>query len=168
MKTSPFERLLGKVPVPRPPAGPGYRDAADAKADAVVKAARADPENFFQVLSAEPSLIDASDLVWALGFVKDERVTPLLAKALRSKQDTVRWAAANGLARRRSAAVVSALVGALKDRSTKVRQVVVQALGKQRNPSAIKPLREALARASNQKVPYLVKLITQALERLEG
>jgi len=157
---TPLERLVG----PLPNAPTDFRDYSDMVSEAIFATAQKDREAFVRVLQEEPTLFESSTVVFALGAIDDERIVPLLASALESKESNVRWAAAHALAKRKSA--VPALIEALRDRAPTVRAVVIEALGDLGDPSAREPLREALSRPSNTKDDYLRKLLEAAIEKL--
>ncbi len=158
---TPLERLVG----PLPKSTGDYRDDSDALSEAVLRAAR-DRDQFVEVLSEEPLLLENGTVVFALGAIDDARLVPLLVGSLGSKSSNVRWAAANALAARRDPRVVDAFIDALRDRAPTVRAVVIEALGKMRAKRALAPLEEALARPGNQKDDYLRKLLEGAVAKL--
>lgn len=161
---TPFERLLGDVPMP--PVMADYRDNADAVGEAVYKAANKDRDRFFTIVEEEPTLLERHDVLGVLGGFDDERAIPLLTSALRSKESTTRWSAAHALAEKRGKPVVDAFIAALRDRAPTVRAIAIEALGKLRDRRALDPLRDAMTRPSNHKDDYLRKLLEQAIGRL--
>jgi len=168
MTLSPFAELLGNIPPPTIAAGTDFRDANDAWVAAVAEAYRANPDRFFDVLDRQPALLTTSEVVSALGGIEDDRAIPLLLGVLRDGDATMRWSAAHGVAKRRSAQVASGLIAALRDRAPTVRAVVIEALGEQGDPRAIDSLREAAKKPSNRNDAYLSKLIDAALEALSS
>jgi len=145
--TSAFEELLG---APLVITAKDQRDAQDEIGEAIVASARRDIDRFIAVLARERSLLESSEVVWALGRVDDRRVIPFLLDALRSREPLVRWGAARALEHRREARVVDAFIAALADRSETVRLVVAEALGDFAEPRALGPLCAAAAKRSNQ------------------
>ncbi len=139
------------------------RDAHDAIVGAVLESARRDPDRFFAVLEREPSLVIATEVLWALGGIDDARAIPILIDVLRSGDALVRWSAAHGLEKRHDPRVVDAFIAALSDRAPTVRAVIVEALGKFGDARAAEPLAVAAARKSNTNDAYLQKLFTQAI-----
>lgn len=163
---SPLQRLLGDIQVPSASPGADHRDAADAAGAAIVKAGVANPQRFFAVLAEETSLNESSDVIWALGSIKNSLAIPVLTAALRSRSAHIRWAAANSLASYHEETALFALLAALGDRAPTVRHVVIEALGQHGDRRAVEPLRAALARPANRKSPYTQKLLIQALAQL--
>ena len=157
---TPLERLVGELPN----APSDFRDYSDMVSQAIFNAAQRDREEFVRVLEEEPTLLESGTVVWALGSVDDERLVPLLSRALMGKDSNVRWSAAHALAKRPSA--VPALIDALHDRAPTVRAVVIEALGDLGDAGALAPLREALSRPSNAKDDDLRKLLEAAIEKL--
>ena len=157
---TPLERLIG--PLSSTPTD--FRDYSDMVSEAIFRAAQNDRDAFVRVLEEEPTLLESSTIVFALGAIDDERLVPLLAGALESKSSNVRWSAAHALAKRPGAC--PALIDALRDRAPTVRAVVIEALGDLGDPRALAPLREALSRPSNAKDDYLRKSLEAAIEKL--
>jgi HEAT repeat protein len=157
---TPLERLVGSLPS----APADFRDYSDMVSRAIVEAAERDREAFVRVLEEEPTLLESGTVVWALGSVDDERLVPLLSRALKGKDSNVRWSAAHALANRPSAAL--ALIDALRDRAPTVRAVVIEALGGLGDARALAPLREALSRPSNAKDDHLRNLLEGAIEKV--
>jgi HEAT repeat protein len=160
--SSSLERLIGKLPN----TATDYRDWSDMVSGAIVEAAARDRDRFIDVLTHEPTLLEISTVVFALGAVDDERIIPLVLPALRSRDSLVRWSAAHALAKRRDPRVVDAFIEALGDGAPKVRVVVIEALGNVGTRRALDPLREALARPTNAKDDYLVRLLEAAIKKL--
>lgn len=163
---SPLERLLGEHQPPPLPEGADYREAAEAIGAAIMQAGLVNPQRFFAVLAEEPSLHEHSDVIWALGAIKNRLAIPILSAAMRSRSAHIRWAAASSLAEYREEEALAALLAALGDRAPSVRHVVIEALGRQGNRRAVDPLRAAQERPANRKSAYTLQLIAQALDRL--
>ncbi len=159
---TPLERLVGALPH----AATDYRDYSDMVSQAIAEAAARDRERFVEVLSQEPTLLESSTIVHALGAVDDDRLIPLLLPALASKESLMRWSAAHALERRRDPRVAEAFIAALRDRAPTVRAVVIEALGDMKDRRALEPLEEALARPSNRKDDWLRKLLEEAIAKL--
>ncbi len=159
---TPLERLVGALPH----AATDYRDYSDMVAQAIVESAARDREKFVEVLLQEPTLLESSTIVHALGAVDDDRLIPLLIPALASKESLLRWSAAHALEERRDPRVVDAFITALRDRAPTVRAVVIEALGKMKDRRALEPLEEALERRSNQKDDYLRRLLEEAIAKV--
>ena len=163
---SPLQRLLGEIQITPLPDRADYRDVTDAVGEAIVQAARMNPQRFFAVLAEEPALHEHSDVLWALGSIKNRLAIPTLAAGLRSRSAHIRWAAASSLAAYHEEAAITALLSALGDRAVTVRHVIIEALGQQGDRRAVEPLRAAQERPTNRKSPYTMQLIAQALTRL--
>jgi hypothetical protein len=90
---TPLERLVGVLP-----SGPAdFRDYSDMVSQAIFDAAKRDRDAFVRVLEEEPTLLESSTVVFALGAIDDERLVPLLSDALAGKDSSVRWSAAHAL-----------------------------------------------------------------------
>jgi HEAT repeat protein len=104
-------------------------------------------------------------LVWALQGSRDKTAIATLVECLRHKDQYVRWAAVEGLARRRQTSVLKPLLAALSDRSDLVRFSALRAIAKVADQTAIEPLRHFLGRKKLN--PGAKKLAEELLARLE-
>ena len=149
----PLQLLPGETQSTPLPDGADYRDVADAVGEAIVQAARMNPQRFFAVLAEEPALHEHSDVLWALGSIKNRLAVPILAAGLRSRSAHIRWAAASSLANYHEEAT-TALLGALGDRAPTVRHAIIEALGQLGNHRAVEPLRAAQERPTIGEINY--------------
>jgi hypothetical protein len=101
-----------------------------------------------------------------VGRVPDARVVPYLLRACASKEPLHRLAAMSGLAVQRDESATSALIDALRDRSSNVRSAAVDALGQAGDPRAIEPL-ELFAKRS-ARAPWLARSAKNAIRRIRS
>ncbi|MBI4863513.1 MAG: HEAT repeat domain-containing protein [Candidatus Riflebacteria bacterium] len=103
---------------------------------------------------------------WALGELHYREATRRLTKLLKSDPcESVRWTAAQALARIGDASAGPALVGALEDPELVVRMVAVSALGRLKDEKSVEPLKRALERPENT---LCRGQILEALRRITG
>lgn len=113
----------------------------------------------------ESGKLDEFATCWALGSGSSD----VLISGLKSKEKFCRWAAAESLIRRNSLRATSALLEALKDRSSDVKFAVVSTMQKRkrlRRPEAIPALKRIVASKAVQKnSPVCTKLLKLSLSR---
>jgi len=109
-------------------------------------------------------------VVLALRHSKDERAMDAVIAALKHPSQTVRHAAADVLAQGRGKRVVTALLDALRDRSSSVKFVAVEAMHRRadlRDPRALDALRRIVATPSlRQRSPGMVRMAQEVIARI--
>jgi HEAT repeat protein len=110
-------------------------------------------------------------LIWTLAQLDDggdPRAVDLLIDVLGRGPVPSRWAAAEGLLKRRDRRAIEPLIRALRDRSPMVRGPAVEAMLKFGDERAIEPLRRFLSMRSNAQSPGQLATAERALARLEA
>ena len=102
-----------------------------------------------------------------LGFLDDERAVGALSHSLlNAKEDYARWAAAEGLLRRKDRRSIEPLIRALDDPAPKVRLVAATALYEFGDSRAIEPLNRLLLTHADDVAT--IQIATKAIRRLVG
>jgi HEAT repeat protein len=106
-----------------------------------------------------------TDIAIALSEAKNEHVDDLLIEAIKSKDDNVRYGAADALGRRKTAKAVDALIPVLqKDKNAEVRVSAAWALGEIGDDKAV----DALLAAVRENHYRVSGIAVEALEKIKG
>lgn len=107
-------------------------------------------------------------LVWIMQGVQQELAFKILKDAIKSKDQYVRWAAAEGLAKSQKEERIELLILCLKDRSHLVKGVAVTAMKNIRDKRAVPHLKHIVSQQSMQKNALgIVKDAMYAIEIIE-
>jgi len=153
-----MEWKSGSAPQSRHP-----RDVHDDLIGGLRAVATVDANALIATLKDRPK--HALALIWALGGSRQTVALTTLIEYSRHKDMWVRWAAVEGLARRRKKSLIQPLLGALRDRSDLVRFSALVGLEKVADSRAIEGLKHYLS--SKRLSPGGKRVATQLLAKLE-
>jgi HEAT repeat protein len=108
-------------------------------------------------------------LVWIMQGVQDDLAFEILKDAIKDRDQYIRWAAAEGLAKSHKKERIELLIMCLKDRSHLVKGVAVGAMKGIKDKRAIPLLKHIVSLKSMQEnAPGIVRDALQVLEIIEG
>ena len=102
------------------------RDLSDVRLSVLCGFAETVPDSLIAKMGCGE--LDYYTLLWCLGWASDEQSIDVLLAGLKHKEAQVRLRAADSLVRRRVERTATALVAALKDRSSEVKSTIVYAM----------------------------------------
>jgi len=139
------------------------RDVHEDLIGGLVAVGKVDANALIDTLQRRPKHVFS--LIWALGSSRQQIATTTLIEHSQHKDMWVRWAAVEGLARRRQKCLLQPLLVALRDRSDMVRYSALVGLEKIADKQAIAGLRHYLS--GKRLSPGGSSLATRLLAKLE-
>ena len=120
------------------------RDQDDELAFAVARVGEKNVQALPEILRKDPALLDDATVVWAIGQMKAP-VENVLLRALRSRNEFARWAAATWLAEHGTERAVQPLIAHLEEeRDAMAYDASIVTLGEIGDERAVRPLRRQL------------------------